>query len=196
MVTYFAFWTVWFVWRLTLYYFVLVFFCPFSITITSLREERANLSAFRTFVRLALVWCCRFPLPLGVWEGLRFVTVALPGPFSYLFPYVIMSRETQLCRDAVFPKILHVRSESSLSVGRPFRSFAGQRVPTPTLISVPMRRLTWVFAGRTCNLAHSYSLIRIFIWRIMDSQGCNIYLVRPERLWSDCADAHHDFSLR
>ena len=25
-----------------------------------------------------------FPLPLGVWEGLRFVIVALPGLFSYL----------------------------------------------------------------------------------------------------------------
>ena len=48
-------------------------------------EERANLSAFRTFVRFVLVWICRFPLPLGVWEGLRFVIVALPGLFSYLF---------------------------------------------------------------------------------------------------------------
>ena len=27
----------------------------------------------------------RLPLPLGVWEGLRFVIVALPGFFSYLF---------------------------------------------------------------------------------------------------------------
>ena len=40
---------------------------------------------FRTFVRFALVWFCLFPLPLGVWEGLRFVIVALPGLFSYLF---------------------------------------------------------------------------------------------------------------
>ena len=32
-----------------------------------------------------LVWICQFPLPLGVWEGLRFVIVALPGLFSYLF---------------------------------------------------------------------------------------------------------------
>ena len=31
-------------------HFVLVFFSPFSIAITSLGEERANLSAFRTFV--------------------------------------------------------------------------------------------------------------------------------------------------
>ena len=63
-------------------HFVLVFFSPFSIAITSLGEERANLSAFRTFVRFVI---CRFPLPLGVWEGLRFVIVALPGLFSYLF---------------------------------------------------------------------------------------------------------------
>ena len=66
-------------------HFVLVLFSPFSIAITSLGEERANLSAFRTFVRFVLVWICRFPLPLGVWEGLRFVIVALPGLFSYLF---------------------------------------------------------------------------------------------------------------
>ena len=39
----------------------------------------------RTFVRFVLVWICRFPLPLGVWEGLLFVIVALPGLFSYLF---------------------------------------------------------------------------------------------------------------
>ena len=63
----------------------LVFFSPFSIAITSLGEERANLSAFRTFVRFVLVWICRFPLPLGAWERLRFVIVALPGLFSYLF---------------------------------------------------------------------------------------------------------------
>ena len=35
---------------LTLCYFVLVFFSPVSIAITSLGEERANPSAFRTFV--------------------------------------------------------------------------------------------------------------------------------------------------
>ena len=59
-------------------------FCVFQ-SITSLGEERANLSAFRTFVRFVLVWICRFPLSLWVWEGLRFVIVALPGLFSYLF---------------------------------------------------------------------------------------------------------------
>ena len=75
---------------LTLCNFVLVFFSPFSIAITSLGEERAILSAFRTFVRFAPVWFCLFPLPLGVWEGLRFVIVALPGLFlTFLFSYGI-----------------------------------------------------------------------------------------------------------
>ena len=51
--------------------------------ITSLGEERANLSAFRTFVRFAFVWFCMFPL--RVCDGRRLVIVALPGLFSYLF---------------------------------------------------------------------------------------------------------------
>ena len=41
-----------------------VFFSLLSIAITSLGEERANLSAFRKY-ELALVWFCLFPLPLG-----------------------------------------------------------------------------------------------------------------------------------
>ena len=53
-----------FVLCLTLCHFVLVFFSPFNIAITSLGEEKANLSAFRTFVRFMLVWICRSPLPL------------------------------------------------------------------------------------------------------------------------------------
>ena len=60
-------------------------FSPFGVAITSLGEERARLGAFRTFVRFALVWICRFPLPFGVWEGLWFVILALPGLFSYPF---------------------------------------------------------------------------------------------------------------
>ena len=73
-----------FVLCLTLSHFVLVFFSPFSIAITSLGEERANLSAFRTFLRFVLVWICRFPLSLGVWEGLRFVIMALPDFYLFL----------------------------------------------------------------------------------------------------------------
>ena len=58
---------------IVLSYFVLVIYSPFSIAITSLREERANLNTVRTFFRFALVWFCQLPLPLGVWGGLRLV---------------------------------------------------------------------------------------------------------------------------
>ena len=44
-----------FVLCLTLCSFVLVFFSPFSIAITSLVKERANLSAFCTFVRFVVL---------------------------------------------------------------------------------------------------------------------------------------------
>ena len=67
-------------------------FSPFSIAITSLGKERANLSAFRTFVRFALVWFCLFPLSFGVWEGLRFVIVELPGLFLTFFFLKIYGR--------------------------------------------------------------------------------------------------------
>ena len=40
---------------LSVCHFVLVFFSPFSIAITSLGEERAHLSAFGTFFRFVLV---------------------------------------------------------------------------------------------------------------------------------------------
>ena len=65
---------------IALCYFVLAIFSPFSIAITSFEEERDSLGAF---YQCALVLFCLFHLPLGVLEGLRFVTVALPGLFSY-----------------------------------------------------------------------------------------------------------------
>ena len=64
-------------------------FSPFSIAITSLGEERANLSAFRTFVRFVLVWICRFLHPLGVWEGLRFAVCDCGSPWTFLLPFFI-----------------------------------------------------------------------------------------------------------
>ena len=70
----------------TLCHFVLVFFSPFCIAITGRgRERELILALFRTFVRFVLVWICRFPLLLGVWEGLWFVIVELPGLFSLNF---------------------------------------------------------------------------------------------------------------
>ena len=74
-------------------YFILLFSSPFSISITLLGEERASLGAFRTFIRFALVWFCLFSLPLGVWEVLRFVIVALSG----LFFYPLLALYTVLC---------------------------------------------------------------------------------------------------
>ena len=70
--------------NLALCYFVLVFFSPFGTAITSLGENRGNLSVFCTFVRFALVWTCLFSLPVGVLEGLRLVILALPGLFFYI----------------------------------------------------------------------------------------------------------------
>ena len=49
------------------------------------RERYDRILVF--FVRLfgLRVFVCLFPLPLGVWEGLRFVIMTLPGLSSYLF---------------------------------------------------------------------------------------------------------------
>ena len=53
--------------------------CSGSIQVTSVREERANLSAI---VYLKLCGFCseRFPLPLCAWDGRRYFIVALPEP--------------------------------------------------------------------------------------------------------------------
>ena len=72
-----------FVLCLTSCHFVLVFFRPFSIAITSLEVERANVSAFRMFVRFVLVWICRFPLPpLG-----RAAVCDCGMPWTFLLPF-------------------------------------------------------------------------------------------------------------
>ena len=39
----------------------------------------------RLFISFFFFFFCLFPVLLGVWEGLRFVIVALPGLFSYFF---------------------------------------------------------------------------------------------------------------
>ena len=60
--------TRWFVLCLTLCHFVLVFFSPFGIAITSLGEGRAVLGAFRAFVRLCLFGFVGFLFLLGSWK--------------------------------------------------------------------------------------------------------------------------------
>ena len=56
-----------------------------ALRLPRLGKRELIFELFCTYVRFALVWFCLFPLPLGVWEGLRFVFVALPGLFSYPF---------------------------------------------------------------------------------------------------------------
>ena len=62
-----------------LYSFVVHLYVNGSGSITSVGEERANLSAV---VYLFLCGFCseRFPLPLGAWDGLRYFIVSLPEP--------------------------------------------------------------------------------------------------------------------
>ena len=69
---------------LTLCHFVLVFFNPFCIAITSLGEERANLSAFRMFLKSVLVWICRFSSSFWCLGRAAVQIMALPGLFFYL----------------------------------------------------------------------------------------------------------------
>ena len=77
-----------FVLNIALCYFVLVFFNPFSIAITSLWEGKANLGAFLAFVRFVLVCACLFlsffssSLCLGWAAGCDCGT-----PWAFLLPF-------------------------------------------------------------------------------------------------------------
>ena len=71
-----------FVVSLSVCHFVLVLFSLFSI---APGEERANLSAFRTFVRFVLVWICRFPLPRGLG---RAAVCDYGTPWTFLLPFI------------------------------------------------------------------------------------------------------------
>ena len=66
-------------------------FSPFSITITSLGEERTNLSAFRTFVRFVLVCAC---LDLSVssssWGLGRAAVCDCGTPWIFLLPFLVI----------------------------------------------------------------------------------------------------------
>ena len=68
-----------------MYYFVVYLYVSGSGSITSVGEERANLSAAVTSLPLIMCFCLeRFPLPLGAWDGLRYFIVALPEPSIYI----------------------------------------------------------------------------------------------------------------
>ena len=80
----------WFILRGDLFYVlpcVILFLC-FSVLLAlrlpRLGKRELILVLFVCLFDLHFVWFYLFPFPLGVWQGLRFVIVALPGLFSYL----------------------------------------------------------------------------------------------------------------
>ena len=71
---------------LSVCHFVLVYFSPFSIAITSLGEERANLSAFRMFVRFNCA-CLDLSVSSSSW-GLGWAAFCDCGtPWTFLLPF-------------------------------------------------------------------------------------------------------------
>ena len=86
---FFFFSTRWFV-------FVLAFFSSFYIAITWLAEERANLSAFHTFVRLALTWFCLSSRCLG-----RAVAYNCGTLWTFLLPLFIIKEVFIVCKDSL-----------------------------------------------------------------------------------------------
>ena len=88
----------WFILRGNLFYVlpcVILFLC-FSVLLAlrlfCLGKRELILVLFVCLFDLCLFWICRFPLPLGVWEGLLFVIVALPGPPAPPTPFFFSSK--------------------------------------------------------------------------------------------------------
>ena len=72
---------------LALCFFVLVFLVILALQLPHLGKRELVLVLFVRLFDLRLFFFFLFPLPLGVWEGLRFVIVALPRLFSYPFSF-------------------------------------------------------------------------------------------------------------
>ena len=89
----------WFILRDDLLYVLpcaILFLCfsvLFNIAITSLGEERANLSAFRMFDRFVLVWISRFPF--SSWCPGRAAVCDCGTPWTFLLPFLVSI--IQLC---------------------------------------------------------------------------------------------------
>ena len=107
---------------------VVVFFSPFGIAITSLGEERANLSAFRTFVRFALVWFCLLPLPIWCLGRAAICYCGIPWTFLLPFFYIYIgepysSEPTYLCLVCSFFDSFRTLFEFTFSRSKNFWSF-------------------------------------------------------------------------
>ena len=85
------FFALWFILRGDFYYVlpcVILFLCftvLLALRLPVLGKRELVLVLFACLFDLHLFGFFLFPLPLGVWDGLWFVIVALPGLFSYLF---------------------------------------------------------------------------------------------------------------
>ena len=69
-----------------MFHFVLVFFSPFSIAITSLGEERAKLSAFRTFCSVCA--CLDLSVSSSAWGLGRAAVCDCGTPWAFLLPFL------------------------------------------------------------------------------------------------------------
>ena len=91
----------------------LFFLVLLALRLPHLGKRELILVLFVRLFDLCLFWICRicrFRLPLRVWEGLRFVIVALPGLFSYRFTFVFrLVSQGSLCFGIVtFPVSLYL----------------------------------------------------------------------------------------
>ena len=93
--------------------FVLVFFSPFSIAITSLGEERANLSAFRTFFSVCA--CLDLSVSSSSWSLGRAAVCDCGTPWTFLLPFFLIQDITGLKADVLNFKQKHVAIEIARS---------------------------------------------------------------------------------
>ena len=165
--------------------YVILFLC-FSVLL-ALRlprlGKRANLSAFCTFVRFVLVWICRVPLPLVVWEGLRFVIMALSGLFSYLFIfdciYIITLPVTPSKQKKTFWHMppAYTSPQSKQSLPYPVIKHKGPHIRSiPTLFVPWSGALLWLFLGiQTFICANFYTNEQ----NICNTVNCFAHMVVP-----------------
>ena len=132
------------------FFFFLFLFQFFGIVVTSLGEERPNLSAFRTFVRFALVWFCLFPLPLGVLERLRLVIVALPGLFLLHFMCICLVNSSvvylkcvMMYMIVILPLLLAVFVDCNVFFGNFYFSFLSMAYMPFVMWRITLISLRW-----------------------------------------------------
>ena len=107
-----------FILRGDLFYVVpsIILFLCFSVLLAlrlpRLAKRELILVLFVRLIDLRLFGFCLLPLPLAVWERLRFVIVARPGLFSYLFVYLKRKQWDERITTAVQFKPVYTRSNT------------------------------------------------------------------------------------